>query len=592
MNKFTKREIFLYITLCLVLLLAFAKFVCSKSLLFVYNHPETNISVLQNIYLPIKNLDHVLKKTAEYMGDGDYKIKYVYKNYYGSGFLKYNPIPNDLDSTVGVYLGQYDYDGTNSDKIANKVLSKISVLYTAFYEVLQNLPGDTIIAGLLPLETFQINSLASEADKQSFRVALSRTFNDSSSYILMLPKSPVDDDSIKVNVPFYMNSNEILIEDKKPCMLFADGIIYNNWMNDYKREFTVIFDFFIDVKNTSTGEIKRMELIPEAFLGERLQYSRRMFVPNVFVGIESINYLQNFRFMKDDDSYLVNRLYNFERYIQVFEHSLDNDLLQVKMLKRLHQSIDAFLPLLSKDEKDDYYSVVGEYLQDDNIASLNDIVNIFVLYSKITSRPNVFYYYKKSGQLDVLSKYFDENLKKLKKSGKFDIKILNQIAQAEKNAIDKMRATNSEPDYASMVEIFQSNRLVVLDLVKALYSQLIDKNDLVRIDELLKKKFTDAGYKRLRVYWIDENNIAVLNSPLIGNMSTKRFRENAVASGLPDVNYKFIDKKELDGKIYVDSLVWIRLNPSVEENKNYAKLRDTLLLDKKNYSIKTKFILK
>ena len=92
-----------------------------------------------------------------------------------------------------------------------------------------------------------------------------------------------------------MNSNEILIEDKKPCMLFADGIIYNNRMNDYKREFTVIFDFFIDVKNTSTGEIKRMELIPEAFLGERLQYSRRMFVPNVFVGIESINYLQNFR---------------------------------------------------------------------------------------------------------------------------------------------------------------------------------------------------------------------------------------------------------------------------------------------------------
>ena len=101
-RKLSKRETFLLLLLVVTLSIATVFYVFNHSLFFVYNHPETSDVVLNKIYNPIKNMDFILKRTSDYMGNGDYQIKYLYKNYYGSGFLKYNPIPNDLDASVGV----------------------------------------------------------------------------------------------------------------------------------------------------------------------------------------------------------------------------------------------------------------------------------------------------------------------------------------------------------------------------------------------------------------------------------------------------------------------------------------------------------
>ena len=135
--RFSKRERFLFTVLILLVLSIIFNYVIHNSVLFVYHHPSTKTSVFKYLTPQIKHIDKVLDIAQNYMGD-DYKIRYLYKNYYGSGFLLHNPAPNDLDCSVGVYLGEFDYNGNNSNEVALSVLSKISIFYTAFFETLSN----------------------------------------------------------------------------------------------------------------------------------------------------------------------------------------------------------------------------------------------------------------------------------------------------------------------------------------------------------------------------------------------------------------------------------------------------------------------
>jgi len=169
---------------------------------------------------------------------------------------------------------------------------------------------------------------------------------------------------------------------------------------------------------------------------------------------------------------------------------------------------------------------------------------------------------------------------------------LNKLLVVKNSIVAKMLAVRTEKDYEDMVEFVASTKSEIFDITGELYPCVIDKNKLFVIDNALKQKFLDAGYTRIKVYWLDENNIAVLNNPLLENISEEDFRKYAVESGLPDVKYSYFDKKDFKGKIFVDSLVWIRLNPNSAQDAYFEKLKMLLISDKKNYSIKTRFILK
>lgn len=589
MFKLTSREKKFLIILLLLVFCVLMQKIFQKSVLFVYNHPDTNIATFSHIAPAIKKLDVVLDKSSQYMGSAKYRVSYVYRNYYGSGFLKENVIPNDLDAMIGVFLGEYNYDGTNSDIIQKAVMSKISVFHTAFLEVLHNYASTEMVSLDSLFESFNDQALYSETNRAMFEIALNKAFNKQP-YLVMNEKTALDDKSVKAKIPYYMESNEILIENKKPFVLYSNLIKYNSLMNKYMREFSVIFDFFIDVKNTKTGEVIRMQLVPEAFLGERLQYSRRMFVPNTFVGLDSYKYLKDNKLLNDANSYLDKRLYNSIRYIQIFEYGLDKDLLYVKMLKRLHQAVDGFAPLLTGEEKKNYYSVIGDYLNNEYVANINDISNIVSVLGSIVTTQQCFEYFKLNGQINELSYYFDKNLQNLKKSQMFDDTLLTETEKIKNSIIEKM--LGNEYEYIDIYNFVQYQKVSLYKNIKDLYPAIIDKQELIKIEENLKQRFVKAGYKKVKVYWLDENNIGVLSCPEINKISEHDFRIQAVASGFPDVNYRFIKKKDLGTKVYVESTLWIRLNPTVQENAYFEDMKKRFLKDKENYKIKTKFILK
>lgn len=589
--NFTKREKSLALVLITLIIFAVFKFCAIHTFLYVWHHPDTNTNVLAHIFPAVKRLDYVLNTAQKNIGNDKYKISYVYKNYYGSGFLKNNPIPNDLDCSIGVYLGTFDYNGSNSDVIADFVMSKISVFYTAFYEAVQQHSDKKIFSPVNPLSFDNIHSFGNNVDRDSFAVSLPHIFKDES-YVFSIPKSPLDDPTMKVNIPFVMENNEILIENLEPTVLFMQDVKYNSQMRNYPREVSVIFDFFIDVKNTQTGEIKRVEIIPESFLGERLQIARRLFVPSVFSGIESYLYLKNFDYLNNEEKYLKNRIYNLKRYVEIIQYNLEKDIMPVKILKRLHQSLDAFSPLLSQNQKDKYYSVIESYLNNPEVAYLNDIQNILSILKVVAQNERTLAFFKKSGQLSVLSKCFDSDIYALKKSGRFDKNKLNEIDVYEKNIIEKMYSTKSYKDLEDLNKYIFTNGISNGIIIKNMYMQVIDKDKLLEIDDELKKIFTASGFKKITIYWLDNQNIGVIKDDSLKGVSLQLLKDAALEANLPDINYHFINKSDIKNKIPVNSDVWLRLNRSSIYDKNFEQMKKRLLDDKKNYKIKKKFILK
>ena len=584
--RFSKRERFLFTVLILLVLSIIFNYVIHNSVLFVYHHPSTKTSVFKYLTPQIKHIDKVLDIAQNYMGD-DYKIRYLYKNYYGSGFLLHNPAPNDLDCSVGVYLGEFDYNGTNSNELALSVLSKISIFYTAFFETLSNNFSDKLYTTVNPLDSMKYGNFDSESNIYSFKYALPKVF-EGNEYIYMLKKSPFDMKDVKINVPFLMNKTEVLIENMAPLSFYSTGVKYNNEMNNYVRELSIIFDFFVDVKDVKTGKVVRVELVPEAFLGSRMQISRRLFVPSAFTGINSLLYLDNLKYLNHEDLYLKNRFVNMQGYLDVVQFNKDNAILPIKMLKRLHQALDAFLPLLTESEKKLYYDTVSKYLNDKNIIAINDIQNIFNILHSIAGNKIALKHYKKNGQLSIISSCFDKDLHVLKKSGLFNSDDLLKLDSREKELLEKMHSVKTDKDFENLHNYMASYALDNYNILQKLYFQIIDIDKLIDINNDLKNKFVKAGFKRKFIYWLDKENVGMIKDESVKNISENELQKIAIESGLPNVNYKFIKKSDIDNLKNVKSNTWIRLNTTEEQNEYYKYIKRALLDDRKNYSIKTK----
>lgn len=96
------KRLFVLITIfILVLFIAIIQHVTE----YVYVNPRVNTSVFPYLSDVIKPLDSALNNSLKLTNKQYGDMKYTFKTGYGSGFLIGNPIPNDLDYSVGVNLG-------------------------------------------------------------------------------------------------------------------------------------------------------------------------------------------------------------------------------------------------------------------------------------------------------------------------------------------------------------------------------------------------------------------------------------------------------------------------------------------------------
>lgn len=583
------KNIKLYIILfVLISISAFYYFISNKEVTFLYLNPYTETKGFRDIAVTIKTLDKALDFTQNISERDGYPFKYIFKNAYGSGFLKNNPIPNDLDFAVGVYLGEYEYDGSNADEIANSIVDKMDSFQYLFNSYINTLNDGSLY---IDKTIFQVLNDTASVHRRNAKVISSSipTVFAGRDYIRYTQKTmDGTPDGEKVELPYILKSNEILIEEYPPINLFSDSILYNSNMPRYMRTISIIPEFFVKIK--SNDKNVTVEVVPEAFLGERLQLSRRFFASTVFVGINSAGYLNNLSYIKEDEDYLYYRMFSYRRHLQEISNlKLIKDR-PVKMLKRIMQTADIISPVIDKQDYREIADIVNQNLSDRDIQLLNEYSNICVNIYLIQESPQLFLRLLEEQKIRVMYDTMTKCLDELEMRAEISEGMIDNLRKFQVAQLQKMFLLQNSSEVIAFRDLLLAKNLDNIQRIinKTIFEKLHDKDKLNSYIDLFNKIYTDAGYHKVTLYWLDRNTMGVLNDSFTKNI--KDFKQFAAENNLADTEYKLLKPGE-NPKTAVKYTVWARYNSSDEEDINYQKLRKALLDDKKNFKLKRKFVI-
>ncbi len=560
------------------------------ALQIVWVNPNVNTKVFPYISKSLKEIDNAIRYSTLAMQSSGKDVKIIYKNAYGSGFLQNNPIPNDLDYSIGVYLGEYEFDGKNSREIAKKIDEKMTLFQTEFYSYI-----NTINPGKLYSDYDILTSLSAlfskrEANIDSISKSIPELFNHKD-YVVYTNKILIDAQNNEINMvfPFILKKNEILIEDYTPIQLFSNLIKYDANTRDMLREITIVADFYVDLKQ---GNDKvSAEIVAESFTGQRLQLTRRFFVPVIFIGNSSANYLKKLNLLNNNDEYLEYRLFNFKRHLQEFSNLKELQERPVKLFKRVLQCTDLILPVLDKSTADDIFDTIEKNLKNPKIQLLNDYQTAFGNLVQIVSMPNLYlkiqYNNKITEHLLVMQQIVQE-MKKTKTLSNGDLAIVEEYTN---DLANRAKLINSEirlKDYYKYIMKTADPTAKIIE--NGIKMNTIDKEKIVGYIDTFNKIMTMAGFHKIDICWIDKNTMGVVKDGFTSTISENDLKNMAKENNLADVKYKFINKSDLSGP-KVRYAVWVRYNPTEKENEIWDTMKSKLLEDKKNFKVKRYVIL-
>lgn len=581
-----KKRFWIY---CLILLFTLALLALKYFIVeCVYVNPLVNTSgfshISKSINLLNKGLDFAVRKCNS---DG-LDMKILYKNAYGSGFLKENPIPNDLDYSVGVHLGKYKYDGTNAKKIAFEVNNKIFLFQNAYYDYLFRYQKDKFYADTTILNSFLTDGTKRRENIKSFVDSIDKVFEDKD-YVYYTKKELYPDKFI--DLPFILRSNEILLEDFPPITLYSDKVKYYDSDVNFPREVTIIVDYYVDIENTKLNKQKTIEIVAESFTGQRLQLFRRFFVPNVFIGEESAKFLDNLTYLNDSEEYINYRLLNFNRHLQEIQNLNEFNGKPVKMLKRIHQCADLISPVLSEAEKDDIYSMINENLSNKDVQLLNTYSTALGNLTYFLFSRQVYPEAYDNGDINRIIKVMDDSLNQMKINGNISQESIEKLLIFDKSIKTKLRGIRTPHElYLYYMKLYDDIENNINPIINSMFESLIKYKKEIRVyTELFADIYGKAGFHKIDLYWLDKNTLGILKDDFTKNIKTENLYKMVKDNDLIDVNYKIVDKKDIKLNSIKYSL-WVRYNSTPEEDKNFELLKQKLIKDKNNFNIKRRII--
>ena len=585
-----KRLFILILTFIFVLFIAILSHVTE----YVYVSPRVNTAVFPYLSDVIKPLENALNNSLEITKKQYGEMNYTFKVGYGSGFLIGNPIPNDLDFAVGVNLGEYKYDGTNAGQIANELFNKISLFQAEFCNNVASKKDSDLYC-----EFSAMNSIINFGTKRKKFVEDITSSIDKvllgQEYVKYSKKTFSSD--ITIDFPFILNSNEILIEDFPPISLFSDKIKYREPEKDdvFLRELSIVFDYSFKLKNKDTGKIQNIKLIAESFNGQKMDLSQMFFLPIVFVGENSADYLKTTSYLNNDEEYLKYRLDNYESHIQQILNWNSQGNKPVKILKRILQCLDLIYPVLDETSRDNIYNSVTALLNSRDVYLINNYSTATNNLFKMSYMPNVFYKAKNNHQLLEIFSIIDNSIKEMNSR-----KILSDDEYKKLHLINKnliLIIYNSKNVEELKENIYINKEAISLmkkdiEIIEDNVYKRIFKNqeNLTSYLNIFYNVYKEAGFHKIDLYWLDNKTMGIAKDEFTSKIPPQELRKMAIENKLVDVNYKLIDGDKIDTK-RVRYSVWVRYNPTDTENKNYERLRNILLNDKKNFNIKRQFVL-
>ena len=401
-------------------------------------------------------------------------------------------------------------------------------------------------------------------------------------------KKTLDDslENLKVDVPYIMKSHEILMENRKPIIVYSDLVRYNPVMPLYMREISIIPEFFVTVIKNGKSEI--VEIVPESFLGNRLQLSRRFFASTVFTRSLSANFLKNLSYINNDEEYIYYRMLSYKRHLQDINNIMVMESRPVKLFKRLMQTADMIYPIITPEFYNEIADFVQKNLNNKDIQLLNEYTNLNTNLLNIMESPSLFFELLESGKIDIMYKTMEYTIVSMEKNGNIDTNTTNAMKIFQTNILNKMFEIKTINELANYREsILDSYGKVNKLATEAILSQVSKPEKIEYYIKVFNQIYIDAGYHKVSLYWLDNNTLGVVEDDFTKQI--KDFKQFAKENDLIDINYKLIKPENVpDMKMRYD--IFARYNATEQENQYYERYKNDLLTDRKNFTIKKNLV--
>ena len=563
-------------------------FLLQRTVTFVYLNPYTATESFEYIAKTIKQLDKCFSYAKFSTNNDGHKIKYLYYNAYGSGFIKNNVIPNDLDFAIGVYLGKYKYDGKNATEIAESIIDTMNSLERGiiFYNNTKSdfYPTINLFENQLNIELLKPQWIKNFTE--SIDYALSN--GDYISYVQKTAYDSKNNTTEVINIPFIINSDEILIHDRSMIKIYNDNVIYHPKMPLYEREISIIPEYFVDIEYKN--KIRRVEIIAESTHGGRLQLKRKLFASCVFVHNFSVPFLKQMPYIKDDDEYLFYRFLSFRRHLQDISNLKVLNERSPKIFKRLAQTTDMIAPALD----DDTYKEIIEYIKNNfdnrDVQLLNEYANICTNIAALMKHPNIFLKMINDGKIENMYNVLTSTTEELYERNNVSKEYLQVLTEFKDKTIKKLYSFKTTEEIDNYKKgAFEKEYDIAHDTwIDAMYSQYKEPDKVNKYIELFNNIFLAAGIHPIEIYWLNANTVGIIEDDFTKNI--KDMNKFAKNNKLVKINYKLIKRSEVP-KGALSSIIYVSYDPTDTEVKNYEKLKRQLLIDKQNFKIKRKIVL-
>ena len=552
---------------------------------YVWVNPNVNTSSFPYISKTIKIIDKAVHN-AQVSSENDIRI--IYTNAYGSGFLKNNNIPNDLDYAVGIHLGKYKFDGNNAEVIATDLDRKMTRFQDEFYNYINSLADSSLYSNYNMNILALVNPHKNPENIKSMTQNIPHLF-EHKMYTTYTNKILYDEDQKEFPMvfPFTLKENEILIENYNPIKLYTDTMQYSKTTTKFLREITIVLDFYADIEKD--GDLVTTEIVAESFTGQRLQLTRRFFVPIIFTGNNSAKYLKNLALLNDDDKYIEYRLFNFQRHLNEFSNLKELKERPIKLFKRVLQCTDLIMPLLDETVKNDIIETIDKNLSNQTVIIINDYETALSNLLDITMMPNLTFKLINNDKMDFHINQINRLADDIESKNFLNSDEIKTLKAFNKKLTNDIKTIATKDDVLKYNEfLMKDSSAVYLLLNEKIQKSLSDYTNIIGYIDVFTDTMVKAGFHRIDLCWLDKDLMGIVKDDYTKNIND--LKAMAKANRLPDVEYKLIDKSTLAGPKVRYSL-WVRYGATAEEEKSWQETRAKLLKDKKNFNLKHRISL-
>lgn len=503
-------------------------------------------------------------------------IHHIFVFTYGSGFLKYTRVGNDMDAMVGVHLGRLHLDAKDPRATAEQLISRMEEYLNVMIASMQRnqdakitvmsfrLLSDGKFKNREKLIEKMTNSLRDVAENREHRVIVDSLYG--------------------LRVPTVLSAHESYVYETTRVQLFSNQIRSVNWMLAGIREFQVMFHFFCDMDVVSSNGATRTEndfAIHPTFVpsGAVLKY-RDNLMGVTPLGEASARWISG-KARADLDLLVDERIDLTRRMIADTRRNLEiND--RVKAIKRLHQARDGLEPALDPAFVKEIDAFLNTALSDPDMLLCGEAKELSETSEKSFEIPSVLAVYRQSYDLQQslirVSKdlgFLADHRPEFKEQS--DAAYENQEHLRE--MLEKFPTSEQREEAGKTLRGMADVGEKCLDLVSPPSAKIED------FAKRIEDRLAEADLKSFPVYGMPDDTMGILEADIatLGAVTDLQ-KELEAAGAFSGFQYRMIRQtekpKDPKGRPVDPSITFLlRPKPTAAQQQSYQKMRQALATD-------------